>query len=560
MAGQQVVVSVLGDIRDYNKKMAETQDVAAKTFAGVAGAAAGSKMFDALADLGDQALEAMKGYGDQFDALSDQLGGDAAQAFVDGFAAEVVGANIQEAMGIGSELAKTITGTLGYAGDQARAVTEQMTQGVLDIAASTDTAAAEVTTAVTSFLQGKDKALAKTLGLDGDYVRGLVQQKMATDNLTESQARHAVLIEMMGDRAGEAEADAMTLSGTLKEMSDAFEDGATSLAQSLLPTVQSFADFVKGTVVPAVKSLSDWIRDNQGMVVALATVVAVLVGGFQALSAALTIVSTLQALAGVMTTLEVAQKASAAAQGLLNAALTANPIGLVVTAVAALVAGLVWFFTSTEDGKRAWQTFTTALSDLWQRFAGFMGDTWAKITGFFDDAAKAAKKTWDDLVKWFSELPGRILQFFADSGKWLLQAGKDILAGLWKGFEEDLDDIKRGVVGFKDQFVGWIEDAFGIHSPSQLMYDLFGWLAPGAAAAIEDGIDQPLAAMAKLRRQVIGAFTGMDADLALETVRAGGTVNLYRFGDVDVTPSTEREASVLEEFVAMLQRKIRMGG
>lgn len=57
-----------------------------------------------------------------------------------------------------------------------------------------------------------------------------------------------------------------------------------------------------------------------------------------------------------------ASKTAAVAQRLLNAAMTANPIGIVVTAIAALVAGLVWFFTQTELGQELWAGFTTAIA------------------------------------------------------------------------------------------------------------------------------------------------------------------------------------------------------
>lgn len=55
-----------------------------------------------------------------------------------------------------------------------------------------------------------------------------------------------------------------------------------------------------------------------------------------------------------------------AAQWLWNAALTANPIGIIIAAVAALVAGLIWFFTQTEIGRKifaaAWAGIQAAVS------------------------------------------------------------------------------------------------------------------------------------------------------------------------------------------------------
>lgn len=60
------------------------------------------------------------------------------------------------------------------------------------------------------------------------------------------------------------------------------------------------------------------------------------------------------------------------AQRALNLAMRLNPIGLIITAITALVGGLVWFFTKTETGKRivqaAWsgiQSAIAAVSDWW---------------------------------------------------------------------------------------------------------------------------------------------------------------------------------------------------
>lgn len=61
----------------------------------------------------------------------------------------------------------------------------------------------------------------------------------------------------------------------------------------------------------------------------------------------------------------VATKAAAAAQWAFNAAMSANPIMLVVLAIAALVAGLVWFFTQTELGQQIWQGFVDGIAAAW---------------------------------------------------------------------------------------------------------------------------------------------------------------------------------------------------
>jgi tape measure domain-containing protein len=63
-----------------------------------------------------------------------------------------------------------------------------------------------------------------------------------------------------------------------------------------------------------------------------------------------------------------AARAAAAGQWLLNAAMTANPIAIIVVAIAALVAGLVWFFTQTELGRQI-------IQNVWGAIQVFIGAT-----------------------------------------------------------------------------------------------------------------------------------------------------------------------------------------
>jgi tape measure domain-containing protein len=64
----------------------------------------------------------------------------------------------------------------------------------------------------------------------------------------------------------------------------------------------------------------------------------------------------------------VATRAAAAGQWLLNAAMTANPIGIIVAAIVALVAGLIWFFTQTELGQQI-------IQNVWGAIQSFIGGT-----------------------------------------------------------------------------------------------------------------------------------------------------------------------------------------
>jgi hypothetical protein len=68
---------------------------------------------------------------------------------------------------------------------------------------------------------------------------------------------------------------------------------------------------------------------------------------------------------GVMMAARGATLVAAAAQWILNAALSANPIALVVLAIAALVAGIVWIATQTTIFQDAWAFMTAAVAAGW---------------------------------------------------------------------------------------------------------------------------------------------------------------------------------------------------
>lgn len=84
-----------------------------------------------------------------------------------------------------------------------------------------------------------------------------------------------------------------------------------------------------------------------------------------------------------------AQKIATAAQWLWNAALTANPIGIIIVAIAALVAALIWFFTQTELGQAIWKGFIDWLVAAWTAVASFFTTLWQGIVTVFSTAWNA---------------------------------------------------------------------------------------------------------------------------------------------------------------------------
>ncbi|MCL2746880.1 MAG: hypothetical protein FWE48_07340 [Coriobacteriia bacterium] len=101
--------------------------------------------------------------------------------------------------------------------------------------------------------------------------------------------------------------------------------------------------------------------------------------------------------------LALATKLATAAQKIFNLVMKANPVGLVIAAIAALVAGLALFFTQTETGRGVWQQLTAAFS--------LAGDAIGVLIDWFRDAISSIRENeqvMNILKKVFVALKGSI--------------------------------------------------------------------------------------------------------------------------------------------------------
>ena len=121
---------------------------------------------------------------------------------------------------------------------------------------------------------------------------------------------------------------------------------------------------------------------------------------------------------GALTTAEAANAAAtmgaSGAFGIFNAVLAANPIGLIVTAVAALTAGLVWFFTQTETGQQIWSSFVDWIKQAWQGIADFFVGLWSGISEGASTLWDGVVTTWNAYVESLKAMWNAVVTFFSD--------------------------------------------------------------------------------------------------------------------------------------------------
>lgn len=170
---------------------------------------------------------------------------------------------------------------------------------------------------------------------------------------------------------------------------------------------------------------------------------------------------------GALTTAEAANAAAtmgaSGAFGIFNAVLSANPIGLIVTAVAALTAGLVWFFTQTETGQQIWSSFVDWIKQAWQGIADFFVGIWSGISEGASTLWDGVVTTWNAYVESLKAMWNAFVTFFSDlwesikeaaSTAWTLittavmtvvQPFIDGFMNIWNNISDGLTQVWEGI-------------------------------------------------------------------------------------------------------------------
>ena len=143
----------------------------------------------------------------------------------------------------------------------------------------------------------------------------------------------------------------------------ALEPIATQVFDLMVPALESLASWID-TASSKFQTFGEWVQRNNDWLAPLGIGLGVVAGGLAAIAVQQSIVAA-GGLVKWLQAMVASTKAATAVQAAFNVVVAANPIALAVTAIAALTAGLAYFFTKTETGKAVWEAFTTAIANGW---------------------------------------------------------------------------------------------------------------------------------------------------------------------------------------------------
>lgn len=229
-----------------------------------------------------------------------------------------------------------------------------------------------------------------------------------------------------------------------------------------------------------------------------------------------------------------ASKTWAAAQWLLNAALTANPIGLVVVAIVALVAAFVIAYQKSDKFRAVVTGAFDKVKAVASAAFGWVKKNWplilAILTGPIGLATLAIVKNFDKIkagfqavIDWIKTVPGKI----KDLGGKFLDAGAAIMGKIIDGIKSAAGFIGKIATGIWEAVKGLLNKAIDkINAALEFKIDL-----PLGKSITIDPPDIPHLATGGIITSPTLALlgeAGREAVLPLDRGGLLGTVNVYK--------------------------------
>ncbi|WP_417556247.1 tape measure protein [Microbacterium sp.] len=294
----------------------------------------------------------------------------------------------------------------------------------------------------------------------------------------------------------------------LVSTSKAFVLSTVAKTKDIAATVALSAMYAKDFVVSAAKAVAGVVASTASWVANTAAMVASKVA---------------------LVASKVAMGAATAAQWLFNAALAANPIGLVIAAIAALVAGLVWFFTQTDLGREIWGNFVSFLGEAWTNIVNFVTSAVSGFVGWIQGIGSGFTSWWSGLWSGIGSFFAGLWQRMLDGGRallmgyvgWLQGVGAAVsswwsglwsgigsfFAGLWSGILDGARSLLAGYVGWIRGIVGGLASWW--NSTWASVGSFFSGLWSGIVGAVRSAGSALGAVFNGIRSAVTNAFSGL---------------------------------------------------
>ena len=323
-------------------------------------------------------------------------------------------------LGISSQAALEATGTygnlfqaLGVGKDKAQDMSINMVKLAADLSSFNNMPITDSLNALRSGLSGETEPLKRFgIALNDVTLRnkamtmGFGEIKGVMDPAIKSQVTYALVMEQTALAQGDYARTADGAANTMKSLTAKFEDAKVAIGNALMPAFRALLALLK-LLIPIIEGLGKFFTENATALKMYAIIIGSAAIAFYSYRAAIIATKvTQQAFIVIQTLMKGATLASiastnglAASMLVLNAAMRANPIGLIVTALMLVGAAFVYAWKKSETFRGIvikgvqvimnwWAFLLGGLAKLLTLFSKMPGMGWAK--GIADGAQKAA--------------------------------------------------------------------------------------------------------------------------------------------------------------------------
>jgi len=286
---------------------------------------------------------------------------------------------------------------------------EDMIPLVQDYAAKTGQDLPSASAKVGKALLGNTKAL-KELG---------ISYKPTGDKAKDYANIQALLNKQVG---GFAEKEGKTAAGQAAILGNQFGEVQETVGAALLPILMSLASFAITTLIPAIQGMAEWIGKNVDWLLPLAAGIATIVGAI---------------------------KVWTIVQAALNIVMALNPIGLVVIAIAALIAGIILAYKNSETFRNivqaAWNGIKAAASAVVGWFQNTAWPMLKKVIGFIIGYYKLLWTAFKLVAGWIGEKVGVLVGVFTGMADTIYGAFKTVFNGIASLWNNTVGRLSFGV-------------------------------------------------------------------------------------------------------------------
>lgn len=207
-----------------------------------------------------------------------------------------------------------------------------------------------------------------------------------------------------------------------------------------------------------------------------------------------------------------------AAQAALNAVMNANPISLIIMAIAALVAAFIYLWNNCEEFREFWinlgDTISSAFSAVGDAIVNFftvtIPDAWNSVVDFFWQGYYTWQSIWQSIGDFFSGIWDGIVSFFTET---IPNAWNSLVDFCWQGYyawQEVWQNVGDFFSGIWDGIVGFFTET--IPNAWNGLMDIFNKIGSwwsGIWNGVRDTFSNVFNSLVNIAKQPINAIIGL---------------------------------------------------